>query len=151
MCIRCREAKPIDAFQKYGKTKRKNTCLACESTLYEKRVGATYQSYLTKLYQQSKSKRVGTDVTFSITLDEIIALWEAQNGRCALSNVPMTHHKDGQGRKDFNASLDRVVPERGYIAGNVQLVCDRANTMRHTLSMDMFYWWIKCIYDQSCD
>lgn len=151
VCVRCKEAKPADAFQKYGKAKRKNTCLACETFLMTQRVGSTYQTYLTKLHQQSKSKRSGTEVAFHITVEDLIDLWEAQEGRCALSGVLMTHHKDGQGRKDFNASMDRIIPDRGYILGNVQLVCDRVNLMRHTLSMDMFYWWIKCLHDQSCD
>jgi hypothetical protein len=33
----------------------------------------------------------------------------------------------------------------------VQLVAYRVNIMRHTLSMDMFWWWVKNIHDVSID
>jgi hypothetical protein len=63
----------------------------------------------------------------------------------------MTHHIDGTGHKEFNASIDRVSPEAGYTPENVQLVAYRINIMRHTLSIDMFWWWVKNIHDMSID
>ena len=63
----------------------------------------------------------------------------------------MTHHVDGRGAKEFNASIDRVNPDKGYTPQNIQLVAYRVNIMRHTLSMDMFWWWVKNIHDASID
>lgn len=63
----------------------------------------------------------------------------------------MTHHIDGNGHKEFNASIDRINVDRGYTPQNVQLVAYRINIMRHTLSMDMFWWWVKNIHDVSID
>ena len=50
-----------------------------------------------------------------------------QKGRCALSGMLMTYAKDGTGKKEFNISIDRIHPHRGYIASNMQLVCHRVN------------------------
>lgn len=63
----------------------------------------------------------------------------------------MTHHHDGSGLKDFNASIDRIDNQLGYIPGNVQLVAYRTNILKQTLSTDMLYWWVKTIYEYSCD
>lgn len=63
----------------------------------------------------------------------------------------MTHHVDGRGTKDFNASIDRINPDLGYTPQNIQLVTYRVNIMRHTLSVDMFWWWVKNIHDTSID
>ena len=61
------------------------------------------------------------DVT--IDFDYLWGLWEAQDGRCALSELPMMH--------EFNnlcsISVDRVDSEVGYVRGNVQLVCKWVN------------------------
>lgn len=88
---------------------------------------------------------------WAITSDDLILLWEKQKGRCAISGVFLTHHKDGSGYKDYNASIDRISGEKGYTPQNVQLVCYRINIMKHTLPEDMFYWWVKTINDFSCD
>lgn len=151
VCKKCGIEKPYSDFPEYQKGKTKNTCRWCSDTASRKRTGATYHGYLTVLCSKARSARKGTDVIFEIDSEHLIELWENQNGRCAISNVHMTHHSDGRGRKDFNASIDRIVPELGYVHGNVQLVCDRVNTMRHTLSMDLFYWWVKAIHEFSCD
>ena len=63
----------------------------------------------------------------------------------------MTHHVDGRGTKEFNASIDRINPDLGYAPQNIQLVAYRVNIMRHTLSVDMFWWWVKNIHDTSID
>ena len=151
VCKKCGIEKPDSDFPEYRKGRTKNTCKRCADAVHRKRTGSTYHGYLTSLCSKARSARKGTEIKFEINSDHLIELWEAQNGRCAISNVHMTHHSDGRGRKDFNASIDRIVPELGYTIGNVQLVCDRVNTMRHTLSMDMFYWWVKAIHEFSCD
>ena len=64
-----------------------------------------------------------------------------------MSGVVLTHHKDGSGRKDFNASIDRIVPHEPYIKENVQLVAFRVNLMKHELTEDLFYWWIRTLLE----
>ena len=90
-------------------------------------------------------------IDFTISIDDLVNLWLAQEGRCVVSGVFLTHHKDGSGTKDFNASIDRISNERGYSPENVRLVCYRVNMMRNVLPEDMFYWLVKTIHDFSCD
>jgi hypothetical protein len=63
----------------------------------------------------------------------------------------MTHQRGGKSadgkKRDFNASIDRIDPAGGYTPINVQLVSTRVNTMKHTLTEDMFRWWIRTIYE----
>jgi len=78
-------------------------------------------------------------------------MWETQDGRCALSGVLMTHHRDGAlgdgKQKDLNASIDRVNPQGPYSRENVQLAAARVNIMKHTLGEEMFIWWVKNIHN----
>ena len=87
---------------------------------------------------------------FDLTVEDILELWERQSGRCALSGVLLTHQRDGadaKGRKEFNASLDRINPQGPYNRQNTQLVASRINTLKHTLSEDMLMWWLKNILE----
>lgn len=130
-------------------------CRLCRTQKHEIKTSATYGAYLNKLHINSKSaNKRGTRTKnheYEIVLHDLIHLWEKQGGRCAISNVFLTHHKDGSGKKEFNASIDRISNAKGYTLDNVQLVAYRINLMKHALSEDMFYWWIKTINDFSCD
>lgn len=150
-CTKCGVEKPEGDFYRHGGGNRNSACKPCADNVRRQRSTASYRLYLSRLLTQAKSRQRKTNIPVEITVDQLCDLWEQQSGKCAISDVHMTHHRDGSGRKDFNASLDRIEPPLGYVNGNVQLVCDRVNTMRHTLSVDMFYWWIKTINAHSCD
>ena len=61
----------------------------------------------------------GAHVTYEITPEDVIALWEKQDGRCAISGVYLTHHVDGSGKKEYNASIDRISGDKGYTIHNI--------------------------------
>ncbi len=81
---------------------------------------------------------------WEITTGYLEELWDKQNGRCALSGVFMTW-QSGEGRQDLNVSIDRKSPDKGYIIGNIQLVTQRVNIMKHILKDAELYWWCKNI------
>jgi len=149
-CVTCGVEKPENSFPK-----DRNVCRACKTQSKELSASANYETYLTQLFINSRSKAASGQRDhirdFSITKEDVLDLWAQQNGRCAISGVILTHHKDGTGAKDFNASLDRIYNNKGYTKNNVHLVCYRVNLLKHTLPNDMFYWWIKTICQHSCD
>lgn len=62
------------------------------------------------------------------TIGDLMAMWEANDGRCALSGIPMVW---GQGRvSPYSASVDRIDPTKGYSADNVRIVCHSVNAFR---------------------
>lgn len=69
-----------------------------------------------------------------LTLDYMLGLYDAQQGRCAISGREMTLTR-GQGRVETNMSIDRIDREKGYIPGNVQLVCAFCNKLKGMMSM----------------
>ena len=117
-----------------------------------RRHSSSFSSYLNNLINQSKHARGKKQgIEYSLTTEDLEKIWHDQDGRCALSGVYMTHHKDGDGAKEFNASIDRIDPNGSYTKNNVHLVAYRVNFIKGTLSEDMLYWWVKNIYDFSCD
>lgn len=64
-------------------------------------------------------------LTFDVPPHEIERLQAVIDaGRCELSGVPLT--LDG-GRTATSPSLDRIKPERGYVVGNLRIVCHALN------------------------
>jgi hypothetical protein len=80
----------------------------------------------------------------TVTAKDLRALWDLQNGVCALSGVPMTYTK-GSGRVPTNLSMDRIDSTLPYTAGNVQLVCYQANLMKSELSIEELRFWCERI------
>jgi hypothetical protein len=153
LCISCHQTLPIEQFEIDVRSQSPlKTCSACKGSTRRKTRSMTYASYLSNLVSKSKhdSRRRGID-GFAITAAHLIDLWNRQEGRCAVSGVILTHHADGSGHKDFNASIDRIDSQQGYSPNNVQLVTYRVNLLKQSLSTDMLYWWVKTIYQHSCD
>jgi hypothetical protein len=152
-CTKCGELLPMTSFYTTGKRvdgspKYNSWCKTCVKTKmasYHKRTWGpdalqrsafkrtkTVRAYLT--YLRAKAVRRGGNC---IALDELVALWERQSGRCALSGWQLTT-KLGSGTIPTNCSIDRIDPSKGYEPSNVQLVCRAVNIAKSDLTPDMF-------------
>ena len=90
--------------------------------------------YLTKAasYKQAECRRrkLPCDVTFA----SLLALYRAQDGKCALSGRPLQWGQAGQQRDTL--SIDRIEAGQGYVAGNIRLVTYQVNMARGQFSDD---------------
>lgn len=151
-CKRCGKLKPLTDFA--GRV----LCRQCKTARHRRTVSTDYEQYLFNLYTQCKYTQTNrkdrpghTKTDFDLAKEDLLEIWNEQDGKCAISGVVLTHHKDGSGRKDFNASIDRIIPYEPYIKENVQLVAYRVNLMKHELTEDLFYWWVRTILDNMSD
>ena len=102
-------------------------------------VGGFLQVRLTALKQRHKNKKFEGEI---VSLDYLVSLYEQQKGICALSGIPMHVTLD---HTDLAVSPDRIDTSKGYVEGNVRLVCARANNMRGTLDDHDFVWWCRAV------
>lgn len=63
----------------------------------------------------------------SISAYDIDELLVDQKWRCAITRVPLSPSKGENQGDPFAASLDRIVPELGYVKGNIRVVCALVN------------------------
>jgi hypothetical protein len=74
-------------------------------------------------------------------------LYEKQNGKCAISGMPL-ELQIGTGKPNPNkCSVDRIDSNRGYNHRNVWLVCWWVNQMKMDMSMETFNERIKILYE----
>lgn len=94
---------------------------------------------------RSRSKKY--NVPFDITIDYIIDLYKSQNGKCYYTGKDLTTVSfRGEGHQivkfdkyHYQASLDRLVPEKGYVKGNVVWCGWLVNTCKNLLTEEQFY------------
>jgi len=97
-----------------------------------------------------RRKQFGQDFPFSITIEDLMRLWDLQEGCCALTGLSMTYHRDGEAGKALNVSIDRKDPTGPYAIENVQLTCFRINSMKSNTKEQEFFWWIRTAVLHSC-
>ena len=79
------------------------------------------------MYRRARDRATKKGVPFNITAQYIRSIWPTNN-RCPVLDVPLRVSK-GQ-PSDASPSLDRIVPKKGYVRGNVIIVCNKANTIK---------------------
>ena len=124
---------------------RSNTCKKCRTDQANLVRNSSPQDFLRKALVGLRSSRSKQGFEFTLTLEELVEIYNKQEGICALSGVLMTRHRDGSGERPTNCSIDRINPTRGYTRRNIQLVCWQVNKMKHGLMEPEFWWWIQNI------
>lgn len=88
------------------------------------------------------------DVPFGLTTAYLISLLHSQRGLCALTGHPLTFQSQ-RPPLPTAASIDRIIPSRGYIAGNVRIICHIVNLMRSNMTDDDLHLWCLRIVQQN--
>lgn len=117
----------------------------CNAAMERKRLEASPQTLLKTKWNASRKRAAKKKVPFTITYEDVCALWNCQQGRCHYTQKEMTSVRN-QGN---TVSLDRVVPNAGYVPGNVVLCCSTVNTMKHTHTVAEFYEWCQAVAEHA--
>lgn len=157
-CLHCKTYKPITEFYPNASdTKNRNYysnyCKECESYRHKEyrethttdNIEIFFRDLATgcrgRAYRSNKFK-------CNITKEDLINLYNKQNGMCALSGRKMTTIK-GVGRFPDNASVDRIVPGGDYSLDNIRLVCNQVNVMRLDLEDNLLFEYCKDIINHA--
>lgn len=89
-----------------------------------------YVNRFAKQYPDSE-KYIGT---FDLTIENLLNLYNKQNGKCYYSGQAMTHISG----ELFAISIDRLDSEKSYNINNVVLCCSEINYMKQSMSVERF-------------
>lgn len=53
---------------------------------------------------------------------------------CPILGIELRSHTGRKGARDDSPSLDRIIPEKGYVAGNVIVISGKANRIKSDAS-----------------
>lgn len=98
--------------------------------------------FLKKIFKYLKRNAEIRKIPVEITEEYLRYLYKTQNGKCALSGIEMTYDSyvthSNRVKNIHNISPDRIDSKKGYIEGNVQLVCNIVNIMKWDFSQEDF-------------
>jgi len=83
------------------------------------------------MFLEAKKRAIKKNIEFTITLDDIIL-----NDICPLLNIEMGVYNNTASGNSY--SLDRILLNKGYVKGNIQVISHKANTSKNNLSIDEY-------------
>lgn len=174
-CTRCKTTKPLDMF---GYTKAKHAdsfryvsvkegyrgiCKECEA-IRAKTFRSQHKNYrgtgklksvptedraLMSLIRSrittSRSNNAKSGRPFDMDADLVYQLYKSQEGKCVYTGEAFTLIKGHPG----NLSIDKIKPDLGYVAGNLQLVCWAINRAKGDLSEETFLSMCKVVHERA--
>lgn len=108
----------------------RHECKVCEKISH----GKSPRSFISRLMAGAKQRK---NLKFNLDLNYLEELYKNQKGKCAISKINMSNIA-GKGHIDTNISIDRIDSTKGYIKGNVHLVCYIINRMKTDLELKDF-------------
>lgn len=100
------------------------------------------ETYIRRRYLRTKKRAEDHGLTFTITLKQWCAQFDKQHGLCFYTDEPLQIEL-GKGKLSRRGmSADKIVPELGYINGNVVFCSYRVNTMKNDCTLDEMRRWM---------
>lgn len=151
-CSRCNEIKSIKQFQSGRKGKKHEYkfayCNTCRKKQTYENLNNNVDSFLADRYRRVKVRANAAGIDFNITKEQFTAQFHLQKGLCFYTDVPLVC-KVGNGWSERNSlSIDKIIPERGYVLGNVVFSTNRVNTCKSDFSLDEIKLWMPSWYER---
>ena len=81
------------------------------------------------------------DVPFDLTIDDIVI-----PAKCPVFGIALHRNSGPEAKIKLNSpTIDRTIPSKGYVRGNINIISNKANLMKGSRPMDelkMFAKWI---------
>ncbi len=117
VCVKCKREKSIEEIKKTNKT-----CLRCLSTVELHR--ARHPDMMWYRCVKYKAKK------FKIPFDLEECDFDIPE-KCPVFGIPL----DGRDR-EHEPSVDRIIPDKGYVKGNTKIISMKANRLKNNASIE---------------
>ena len=88
----------------------------------------------------TKISAINKKLEFNLNLHFLITMYKNQNGKCAISGIPLTRNTNKAITRinNYNISIDRIDSKKGYTKDNIHLVCSCINIMKLDHNINTF-------------
>lgn len=144
ICTKCKQEKSLEDFHRHSRSKNghREVCKACRKTLSaEVHKKKDLQAHT---LQSIKFRAKELKLPFNLVYDDI-----TPPETCPVFGFKLIRYRGG--RQYDSPSVDRIIPELGYVKGNIQVISSLANTMKQDATKEQlvtFAKWILKEYDK---
>lgn len=99
-----------------------------------------------KMLNRAKERAKKNNIPFSITEKDIVI-----PEYCPILGIKLEHHRGKSGAYKNSPSLDKIVPELGYVPGNVRVISQLANQCKGNATKEemlKFAHWVIANYEK---
>lgn len=141
-CRKCSEVRSTDCFEfRSDRQSYRAVCNTCRSSGQRRR----YETYRKKAWFLHKATRARTrskwlGVPFDLDSGYLESIW---TGFCPISGIHLD--KDATKGDPNYPELDRRIPKKGYVKGNVTFLCSRMNNIKRDATLEevtLLYNWM---------
>lgn len=146
-CFHCDKIKPSSEFNKGGRSKAKLStyCRPCAAHWAKKRSSKSPLGRLRVAFNTAKGAARRKNLPCTLTVEDLVGMWDAQNGKCFYSNVAMSYAGN---MLPESVSIDRIDSSKGYIQSNVVLCCTYINKMKNNQPLEEFFRWCRLVVER---
>lgn len=138
ICNKCGNPTPIIEFQYIRKgldsEYRLAYCNKCRKKQHYENLNSDVRKFLSNVYNRTKRRSKKLNILFNINKDDFIEQYFNQSGKCFYSDIEM-RIKVGDGFDKNALSVDKIIPENGYVKGNVVFCTNRINTAKSDFTL----------------
>lgn len=130
ICVICKKEVSLSNFHKNIINKDGLDC-RCKSCKRDKALTKYRQDPFVSLISCKKCESKKKEIPFNLDVEYLRSIW---TGTCPIFHIPIEIGREGNGSHK-SAHLDRLIPELGYIKGNVNYISGRANRIKYDASL----------------
>ena len=141
-CEWCKKWKIVSDFITVAKV-----CKRCLYDRTKKHLHTNLKRYFSKKVAFSRCWAKDHELPFNLKADHLLDLYKTQKGRCFYTDrriIPGIEHQN----KRHTISLDRIIPHKGYVKGNVVLCSGQANLIKNDQTLADLKLWMPDWYDR---
>lgn len=134
-CTKCGEAKPLEDFGRKKKSKDGINwwCVGCQAKdRLRYKADLPFSAYLTNKKNSLRKK----GMTCELTAEYLESIW---TGVCPVFQTKLLLPRSGACWGKHQPSLDRIIPSKGYVEGNVEWISHYANTIKNAANSSELY------------
>jgi hypothetical protein len=150
-CSKCNDIKPINEFQKGRKGSAKeytfSYCNLCRKKQTYLNLNSDVRLFLNDRFNRLKKRCQKENIVCTITKEQFLKQFFKQDGLCFYTDAVMICEVGNNLQRD-SMSIDKLIPEKGYINGNVVFTTHRINTCKADLSLDELSKWMPSFHER---
>jgi len=127
---------PKDKFEQYNINTLKNKIVR------RNKKKETLRGYVHERFMSIRKRAADKNLPFDLDVEYLLEIWVT---KCPALGIDLDWSKANGQVRDNTPSLDKIIPELGYVKGNVQWLSQKANTMKSNATrteLENFAQWI---------
>ncbi|HEY5267631.1 MAG TPA: hypothetical protein VII94_00675 [Candidatus Saccharimonadales bacterium] len=150
-CSKCKDVLHIDNFQFGRKSKnyeyRFSYCNLCRKRQLRLNLNSDINRFLNDHYNRTKLRAQKKSIPFDLTKEQYMEQYNKQKGLCFFTDEKMVCEL-GSGKHKNSLSIDKIIPDKGYVLGNFVFASNKINTCKNDLTLEEIKRWMPLWYER---